>query len=137
MSSPIARSASLGRVLKNLSAVLLLLLYIGGNTQLGVLHGLFHKDDATNHTSVQEENPCHRSIYHGQNSGCKHEFHLVKVSTCLLCHTLCSVDQIIFNTTAKIAACNEARSFDLADQIFPDSIDNIFSSRGPPASIAS
>lgn len=133
MSSTVTRSAPIGKVLKSLSAVLLLCLYIGGNTHLGMFHRFFHKDEAANHTSVQEKNPCHRSIYHGQNSGCKHEFHLVKITTCLLCHTLCHVDQIVFNTTAKTAVRCEPRRFDFSDQIFPDSIRSLFSSRGPPA----
>lgn len=116
------------------TAAFLLIFYIIGNTQIGFVHQLFHPDEvAITHSDNQEKNPCHRSIYHGQETGCRHEFHLVKVNTCGASHTLAHVDQLLFPVDAP-----ECIHITAIDSIQPDAgqqSDNELSrpSRGPPA----
>ena len=72
-----------------LAACALLLLYGAGSTQTGYLHQLFHPDEiATVHSAKEELDPCHQSIYHGSVKGCRHDFHMTKVPSCGLVHTI-------------------------------------------------
>lgn len=86
------------RLLRLISIAWLLILYLGGNTQIGFLHQLVHPDElASTHSVVQEKNACHRALFHGESSGCDHEFHLGKASSCNLSHTLTHSDQIFIS----------------------------------------
>lgn len=82
-----------------LGAVMLFVLYGMGSTQTDYLHQLFHPDEiAAAHTPVEEEDPCHRAIYHGVDTACEHEYHVVKLSSCSCFHTLTHSDPLLFNT---------------------------------------
>ena len=85
--------------LRMLGAVALLLLYVIGSAQTGYLHQLLHPQEAAaTHSSKQEEDPCHRSMYHGVDTGCRHEFHLAKKHSCTFVHTLTPSDSALFDT---------------------------------------
>lgn len=72
-----------------ISAVLLLLLYFAGNVQFESLHDVVHSLEQSLHTAEQENDPCHRAIYHEvENDGCDHETHLTSVEQCPLCHVV-------------------------------------------------
>jgi len=91
-----------------LGALALFVLYGIGSTQTGYLHQLFHPEEVTAvHTIAQEQDPCHRSLYHGVDTGCRHEFHLAKMQSCGLFHTLVHADQILFesSTLTSHGAC--------------------------------
>ena len=79
--------------LKPFAVILLLVVYIAGNTG----YGLFHEHERFLAHSTEEENdPCHRSIYHFEkNNACKHQSHFSKNEKCGQCHLLCHTDQII------------------------------------------
>jgi hypothetical protein len=85
--------------LKAYSSILLLLLYLVGNTQIESIHKLFHShSNSLNHSVEQEKDPCHRTIYHQvKKDGCEHNSHLVKVQKCSLCQVLFHSDQIVFS----------------------------------------
>lgn len=70
------------------SALLLLFLYFGGNVQLESFHQVFHSAEE-GHSAREEEDPCHRAIYHdSQNEGCEHKTHVTAVKNCPLCHVV-------------------------------------------------
>ncbi len=72
-----------------LSAVFLLLLYFAGNVQFETFHDVVHSLEQSLHTPEQEEDPCHRAIYHEVKSeGCDHETHFTAVEQCPLCHVV-------------------------------------------------
>jgi len=69
-------------------AAILAVLYLFGVVQFDFLHSLVHShQNAELHCVENENNPCHRSIYHAdENHGCEHDNHLVaKVKDCLIC----------------------------------------------------
>jgi hypothetical protein len=74
------------------SVVLLLLLYAAGVLQVESLHALFHDhQQAKLHTSAQENDLCHRAIYHGEKENdCGHKTHVKKSDRCSLCAMFCS-----------------------------------------------
>lgn len=87
------------RWLKALASVLLLALYLIGNAPVEVVHQFFHAHDVgVNHTEEQENDPCHRTIYHAEKQdGCVHKSHFTKVEKCKHCHVIIHVDQLTFS----------------------------------------
>jgi len=74
---------------KTFSIFFLLLLYVAGNVQVESFHQFFHSLEKALHSSEQEEDPCHRAIYHdSENEGCDHKTHLTAVKKCPLCHVV-------------------------------------------------
>ena len=72
-----------------LAAAILLFLYIAGNVQLESFHQLFHSFHEITHSAQEEQDPCHRAIYHESKSeGCDHETHFTAVKNCPLCHVV-------------------------------------------------
>ena len=72
-----------------LSATFLLLLYFAGNVQFETLHDVVHSLEQSLHTPEQEEDPCHRAIYHEvESEGCDHKTHFTAVDQCPLCHVV-------------------------------------------------
>jgi hypothetical protein len=72
-----------------LSALCLLLLYLAGNVQNESFHQVIHSLEQSLHTAEQEEDPCHRTLYHElENDGCDHKTHLTEIKQCPLCHVV-------------------------------------------------
>ncbi|MGC3943550.1 MAG: hypothetical protein QM762_03275 [Chryseolinea sp.] len=119
-----------------LSISAMLSLYIIGSTQTGYLHQLLHPEEATAaHTKKQEQDPCHRSMYHGMDSGCRHEFHLAKKHSCTFVHTLTHSDPALFDTCHAFSV-----PAGIAKVLLPESAQAIivsytFLTRGPPAEL--
>ncbi|MEO5979279.1 MAG: hypothetical protein ABIS36_05500 [Chryseolinea sp.] len=111
----------------------LLILYLGGNTQIGFLHQLVHPDElADTHTAVQEKNACHRALFHGEASACNHEFHLGKANACNLSHTLTHSDQI-FILADRSTIVGLVNPFNLSyKEIFINTGSTDIQLRGPP-----
>ena len=68
--------------------VLLALLYTAGSLQIDSLHRLIHQHgERTLHTPEQEQDPCHRVVFHHQTKGaCEHPTHFSESKKCPLCH---------------------------------------------------
>jgi len=116
-----------------LSAGLLFVLYTLGSTQLGFVHQLFHPGELTaTHTAVQEKNPCHRNLYHGERSGCNHEYHLAKLTVCNFCHTFIPADQIVFSTDGPEFIHLNEREFIVGYSFVLDPANSQLLARGPP-----
>lgn len=116
------------------SALLLLFLYFAGNVQFESFHQAFHA--AEEHSSDEEQDPCHRAIYHdSQSEGCEHKTHVTAVRNCPLCHVVPFNEQHFFISSSFI-------SLPLANG-FQDEISEIGTSislitppsRGPPAGL--
>ncbi len=68
---------------------LLLLLYLAGNVHVESFHEAFHSLEKSLHSVEQEEDPCHRAIYHEvKNDGCDHKTHVTEIKQCPLCHVV-------------------------------------------------
>lgn len=78
------------KLLKGLSGLVtlsFLVLYAVGSLQVESFHRLIHgHDEATLHSAEQEENNCHRVVYHNEaKSDCDHKSHITENRNCPLC----------------------------------------------------
>lgn len=80
---------------KALVAGLLLLLYVAGNSQFETFHQILHAHRVVEHSEDEENNPCHRSIFHqAKEDGCEHKVHLTDNRKCPLCHVVTGSDHL-------------------------------------------
>lgn len=112
---------------------LLAVLYIIGNVQLESIHQAFHSLETALHSSEQEQDPCHRAVYHEAiNDGCDHSTHFTAVKNCPLCHVVPVNEQLTINSgILKLVATayifdEQAISFFTSDEL------NHLPSRAPP-----
>lgn len=64
---------------------LLILLYGAGSLRIESLHRFLHEHESGLHTQEQENNACHRTVFHGSSSSCEHPTHLSPNWKCPLC----------------------------------------------------
>lgn len=90
------------QALKSCFFLLLLTLYVVGNTDIEFIHAAVHSPEAAvSHLSEQENDSCHRAIYHGdRDHGCDHKTHVSKVEKCNLCHLVVTSDQALFSDSS-------------------------------------
>ncbi len=78
---------------RNIFQVLTFLLlgaYAAGTSQSQIFHSLTHDHTAELHSDEQEEDACHRLIFHGDNErGCGHGAHLLVSDKCEMCDLVC------------------------------------------------
>lgn len=114
----------------------LLMFYAAGVTQTGFLHQLFHPGEmAVSHSVKQEKDPCHRALFHGADNGCRHEFHLVKVHSCGLCHTLAHSDLLLFDPAFTGSPVGSDKWIALSSGRCHVDVYHSFLTRGPPAAL--
>ena len=76
--------------------LLLMILYISGSTSIELLHSMLDNDQVTAvaHTQKQEQDPCHRIIYHNDTEhGCDDDSHLIASDKCDMCDVAFHADQ--------------------------------------------
>jgi hypothetical protein len=133
MKKSLQKSRSAGTV-KTVSAVLLLLLYFTGSVQVESLHNAFHSFEQALHSTEQEEDPCHRAIYHDEKeNACEHKTHVTAVKKCPLCHVVPFSDQQL-GTQYKfevIFPADEYYSDKILSEVRGDI--NFLPARAPPA----
>ena len=136
MENNVKANRQLKALARSVGAAALLLLYVMGSTQTGYLHQLFHPEEvAAPHSLKQEEDPCHRTLYHGMDTGCRHEVHLVKVHSCGLSHTLVQTELLIFESPASTSIQAGRECIVPRKNCCTIDITNTFLTRGPPAEL--
>lgn len=128
------RRRNTGQGLRILVAVLLLTLYFAGTSGIEVLHQFFHSHNhLVAHSEAQENDPCHRSIYHQEtDKGCGHHSHLIIRDKCELCDLIFHTDQILLSTHESPALQFFAVDFGFYAPDIPVTGQSIHSSRAPP-----
>jgi hypothetical protein len=128
------RGKNVAHGLRTSLAVLLLTLYAAGTSGIEGLHQLFHSHDhSVAHSETQEQDPCHRSIYHHvTDKRCGHHSHLIVRDKCELCDVLFCTDQILLSTHESPALLFFAVDFVFCEPDVPVSRQLIHSSRAPP-----
>jgi hypothetical protein len=114
--------------------VLLLALYSVAALRVNSFHELFHaKEIAELHSAEQENNPCHKSIYHQQSqAGCEHKSHITENTKCPLCELNVTPDQLVENLFEQTkSTITQAEQPNWLDSILA-SHQVCLSSRGPP-----
>jgi hypothetical protein len=95
------RIANIVKALQQVCWVLLLALYAAAALKVDSIHELVHaREFAELHSIEQENNPCHKSIYHQEaEKGCEHKSHITENSKCPLCEYNSSVDELLTDYT--------------------------------------
>jgi hypothetical protein len=90
------------RHLRAAYAIFLFLCYAQGIAHLDVLKPIFHSHEATVlHSSEQEEDVCHRTIYHNDKTVvCGHQSHIIASEKCKLCDFLFHSDQLTISASS-------------------------------------
>jgi hypothetical protein len=90
------------KAIKSFSVILLLVLYLGGMVEVSVLHRLLHAHkDISKHLVEDEEDPCHRKIFHDDNvNGCEHNTHVTSTAKCQECQQFVSPVHIALSIPA-------------------------------------
>lgn len=120
---------------KTFSVSLLLLLYIGGNVEVESFHQFFHSLEKAIHSADEENDPCHRAIYHeATTDGCEHKTHVTAIKKCPLCHVVPINEQLaaatyVFESLAPSPVSSEQSSlFLIVEEL------NHLPARAPPIS---
>jgi len=95
---------SIHHVARHILLVVLALLYTAGSLQIDSLHRLIHRhSERGNHTPEQEQNACHRVVYHNQLQGaCEHPTHLSESKKCPLCQGTPVTAALITTTQSSV-----------------------------------
>jgi hypothetical protein len=95
------RVANIVKVLRQTCWVLLLALYAAAALKVDSIHELVHaREFAELHSVEQENNPCHKSVYHQEaEKGCEHKSHITENTKCPLCEYNSSVDELLTDHT--------------------------------------
>jgi len=97
-----------------LTGALLCFLYFAGNVQFEELHFWAHSHNFASHSSEEEEDACHRTIFHNDvEDGCGHSSHLIEVIKCSLCDVIFQRETVItaFETSVFISHYADHRTF--------------------------
>ena len=133
------KSLTKRRFRKTVSQVLtfaLLIFYIIGTGKLEI-HSIF--DDhavAISHSEEQEEDPCHRTVYHDDwQKGCHHATHLIVSDKCQICDCAIHSDQSLVSSHIDSPVPYPIKQF----ITYKNNLDSYFavisSSRAPPTTI--
>lgn len=134
MKRSLAKSCSIGAV-KTASALLLLLIYFTGSVQVESLHNVFHSFEKALHSSEQEEDPCHRAIYHdAKEDACDHKTHVTAIKKCPLCHVVPFSDQqlVVENTFGASLPFGKYSPSDIKSEV--KTTISLLPARAPPTS---
>jgi hypothetical protein len=125
--------SSMLSLLRFSGAMVLVLIYLVSGARLNTLHRLFHDDQhAVEHFAENEKDPCHRTIYHKDTSGCDHRSHVSEVTKCNYCDITSVPDHISLPELAVDEQHIIATPFDpLVDHCSTSSRLNL-SARAPP-----
>lgn len=71
---------------KTCSGILLLIFYVFGS-HVQEIHRSLHSDHQQSvlHYPQQEEDPCHRNLFHHEKNACEHKTHISNSEKCSLC----------------------------------------------------
>jgi hypothetical protein len=112
---------------------LIIVLYIVCASLPGVLHAVLHDSRFTVlHTVAQENDPCHRMLYHGEAAACDHDAHLVDSDECSMCDVVCHADQVLVRNVIVPQAVYAHRYFSCYKQHLDSYWAVLSSSRAPP-----
>jgi hypothetical protein len=120
------------------AAILILLLIAfcaAGNAQLEALHQFLHSHHhGTSHSQTQEQDACHRTIYHQDvENGCGHQSHIVVTDKCALCDLISHPDQIFLSEGGTLTSDFIAIDFPICVSDAQSSVQLIRSPRAPPS----
>ena len=120
-----------------LGAFLLLLLYLIVTSQTGLLHAFGHNHNVhITHTFIDENDPCHRLIYHNDvAAGCDLDIHLSLSDKCDLCDFAIDPEKILLTPAIYLTITFDSNFV----SFYKSNLDSYWavlsSSRAPPLAI--
>jgi hypothetical protein len=128
------RIANIIKALRQACWVLLLALYAAAALKVDSIHELLHaREFAELHSVAQENNPCHKSIYHQEaEKGCEHKSHITENTKCPLCEYNSSVDELLSGIFAESDEKPTASLPILASETLHFTCTLAHADRGPP-----
>jgi hypothetical protein len=115
-------------------SVVVVVLYSLCTSLPGVFHAVVHAHETTvTHSVTQEQDPCHRMLYHGEAAACEHDAHLMDADKCSLCDVVCHVEQAIVTDVVALHAPYTPYYFECYTQRLDSYWAVLSSSRAPPA----
>jgi hypothetical protein len=117
--------------------VLLLVLYGAAALKVDSVHELFHAQELKElHSPEQENNPCHKSVYHQEaEKGCEHKSHITENTKCPLCEYNVTPDQLV----NEFLASSEVKADESKQIVWFEAVTTsatiCLTSRGPPANV--
>lgn len=126
---------NLTRRLQSLAAVLLLLIYVAASVEFEAIHEIIHSHDAhVTHTTADEQDPCHISLYHhADENGCHHKAHFTAEKKCPLCHIHHIGDKLFVTATVSgVVTTKQVVAVEYATDLFSQ-VNHLLPSRAPPS----
>jgi hypothetical protein len=114
---------------------LLIAFCIAGNAQLEALHQFLHSHHhGTSHSQTDEQDACHRTIYHQDvEDGCGHQSHIVVTEKCALCDLISHPHQIFLSEGCTLTIDFVTIDFPICVSDEQGSVQLIRSPRAPPS----
>jgi len=128
-------ATTLKSLLKACWVILFLFLYLIGSSRIESFHKLFVQHNPPElHAAEQEADPCHRNIYHQEQSGdCEHTTHIVDNHKCLLSDSQIHSAQILENDVIVIPASFSLAPASATRSSAAEGFYSYSSGRAPPA----
>ena len=120
----------------NLLALGFVLLYVLANVSFEAIHALHHEATLTTHTTADELDPCHRNIYHHDDTkGCNHKSHVTSTKHCALCQLQVTHDYDLAKNSVVTPDTTPAAYYLADNTLVIASLQVHLPARGPPAGI--
>jgi hypothetical protein len=128
------RVANIVKALRQTCWVLLLALYAAAALKVDSIHELVHaREFAELHSVEQENNPCHKSVYHQEaEKGCEHKSHITENTKCTLCEYNSSADELLTDSSTNSEETPTTSLPILPSEGFQSSSVLVHADRGPP-----
>lgn len=122
------------RSIRQMLALLLLVLYVAVSLKPEIIHSYAHDHMAlVSHSDEQETDPCHRLIYHSDfDQDCNHDSHLVVADKCQMCDLVYHGDKTLLSNISFAAREFGSEHFDFYKLSLDSYWAVISSSRAPP-----
>jgi hypothetical protein len=131
------RKANTMKTLRQACWVLLLALYAAAALKVDSFHELLHaREIAELHSVEQENNPCHKRVYHQTaENGCEHKSHITENTKCPLCEFNVTPDHLVeeFSAQSNVGLSQSKQPIWHEVELTPVTLS--LSSRGPPATL--
>jgi hypothetical protein len=122
--------------LRQALSVVVVVLYGICTSLPGVVHAVVHAHEtAVTHSLAQEQDACHRMLYHGEAAACDHDAHLSDADTCFLCDVVCQAAQAVVADVVVIRLPYTRHCFDCYKERLDSYWAVLSSSRAPPAAV--
>ena len=115
------------------SSILCLAFCVAIAPETKALHQILHShQQVVSHNDIEENDPCHRAIYHNGVEGCHHPSHFAVTDQCSLCNLFFHTDQFVLSECESIRVDFLSTELTLSSWQLVSFNQSVHSSRAPP-----